>query len=64
MNIPSVDIKEILEAESAFTEPIYIGSEPAEPNDVITIFDTPGFAPMLTFDREEKMGKWISNKSS
>lgn len=55
MNAASVDIKEMLEQESAITYPVHIGSEPAEPNNVITIYDTSGFGPMLTLDRLETL---------
>lgn len=53
MNAPSIDIRTLLEQESILTIPVHIGSEPAEPNNVITIYDTAGFRPMLTLDRNE-----------
>lgn len=56
MNAASVDIKYLLEQESVLTDPIHIGLEPPEPNNVITIYDTSGFGPMLTLDRLETMG--------
>lgn len=53
MNASSVDIKDIL-AESSlgltFADNLFIGREPAKPNDCVTIFDTPGFPPLLTLD--------------
>lgn len=55
MNAASVDIKEMLEQESVLTYPIHIGLEPAEPNNVITIYDTSGYGPMLTLDRLETL---------
>jgi len=54
MNPPSVDIKDMLEAygESSafdleFADNMFIGREPAEPDDCITIFDTGGFPPYM-----------------
>jgi len=53
MNAPSVDIKNILVAGGlglTFATNLFIGREPDTPNDCATIFDTPGFAPMITYD--------------
>jgi hypothetical protein len=54
MNPSSVDIKDLLEAESGldltFAENLFIGMEPPEPDNSVTIFDTPGFPPQLTLD--------------
>jgi hypothetical protein len=57
----SEDIKDMLEnTESSESSgefsffPIYVGKEPAEPSQTITLFETPGFAPQLTMDRNEK----------
>ncbi len=54
MNAPSVDIRDMLEDVSAlgltFADNLFIGKEPAEPDDCVTIFDTPGFPPLLTLD--------------
>lgn len=33
--------------------PISIGKEPDDPIQMISIFETPGFAPQLTYDRNE-----------
>jgi len=55
MNMPSEDIKDMLEAESslglAFQTNLFIAREPADPNNCVTIFDTPGFPPMITYDK-------------
>lgn len=52
MNVTSEDIKDMLEAESSlgltFGTDLFIGKEPALPNDCVTIFDTPGGPPQLT----------------
>jgi hypothetical protein len=54
MNPSSVDIKDMLEAESAlgleFADNLFIGKEPSTPNNCVTIFDTMGYAPQLTLD--------------
>ena len=51
MNATSEDIKDMIEAESAlsleFATNLFIGVEPKEPNDTVTIFDTPGGSPAL-----------------
>lgn len=59
MNSVSEDIKSILEyylddSSGATLFDISVSREPSEPNNVITIFDTPGFPPQLTYDRTEK----------
>lgn len=58
MNPASVDIKDILEAETALglthVTNLFIGKEPASPLDCVTIFDTPGLPPQLTFNRTER----------
>lgn len=57
MNAPSEDIKDMLEAESSlgliFAENLYTAMEPTTPNDTVTIFDVPGRAPQLTFNKDE-----------
>lgn len=60
MNAPSVDIKQMLEYfaqedSSCVLElyPIFIGKEPAEPQNTISIFETGIMAPQLTLDRNE-----------
>jgi len=54
MNSSSVDIKEMLVEDTSlgltFATNLFIGREPIKPNDCVTIFDTPGFAPLLTLD--------------
>jgi len=55
MSAPSVDIKDILLAESSlaltFATDLFIGKEPASPANTVTIFDTPGPGADLYFDR-------------
>ena len=55
MNVPSKDIKDMLEAETSlgltFTTDLFVGKEPALPNNIITIFDTPGGSADLYADR-------------
>jgi hypothetical protein len=33
--------------------PVFVGKEPMEPSNTITVFETPGAPPQLTFDRDE-----------
>jgi len=55
MNAPSYDIVQILEESgesSGFVDLVYktnlfIGSEPSQPINSVTIYDTPGFSPSL-----------------
>lgn len=58
MNPASLDIKDMLEVESSlglvFSQNLFIGNEPASPSDTVTIYDTGGWKPQLTFDKEEK----------
>ena len=64
MNSCSEDIKEMLEdyldssdsiAVSSDFElfPMFIGKEPAEPSNTISIFETGGYPPQLTMNRDE-----------
>lgn len=57
MNAPTQDIKDILEADPGlgliFATDLFVGKEPTEPDDCVTIFDTPGFPPQLTFNKGE-----------
>ena len=62
MNSCAEDIKAMLEAGVSSSSssggevdfyPIYIGKEPADPTNTITIFETPGYPPQLTMDRTE-----------
>jgi len=52
MNATSIDIKDILEAESnlglIFGQNLFVGKQPSLPNNTVVIFDTPGSPPMLT----------------
>jgi hypothetical protein len=55
MNAPSVDIKSLLEEEDSsagtlIEDDIFVGKEPKLPNNCITIFDTPGYPPMMTLN--------------
>lgn len=56
MNSPAEDIKDMLAAESAlaltFGTDLFIGREPSSPDNCVTIFDTGGRPPQLTFDNE------------
>jgi len=57
MNAPSEDIKDILVAESSldltFTTNLFIGREPEDKINTVTIFDTPGSPPQSIFDKSE-----------
>lgn len=57
MNPSSEDVKDMLEAVSSlgltFGVDLFIGLEPAQPNDCVTIFDTPGGPPQLTLTQGE-----------
>jgi hypothetical protein len=54
MNPTSEDIKDMLESESsldlAFSDNLFIGREPATPNNCVTIFDTGGREPSTSMD--------------
>jgi hypothetical protein len=55
MNSSSEDIKDMLEADSSlgliYVDNLFIGREPAKPYNSVTIFDTPGFPPDMTLDK-------------
>jgi len=57
MNPASKDIVEILEDESSlglvFGTNLFVGLEPDQPSDCVTIFDTPGAPPQLTLTQGE-----------
>ena len=57
MGPASEEIKDMLVAESylgfTFGGDLFIGREPAEPHDCVTIYDTPSFPPDLTLDSGE-----------
>ncbi len=52
MNPTSVDICTLLEADSSLgltsATNLFVGKEPASPDDCVTVFDIPGDAPLLT----------------
>jgi hypothetical protein len=54
MNATSIDIKDIIEAESSlgltFGTNLFVGKEPTSPANCVTIFDIPGMPPQLTLD--------------
>ena len=54
MNLPAIDVKDMLEAESilglTFATDLFVGFEPDSPDDVVTVFDTTGFSPEQDFD--------------
>jgi hypothetical protein len=57
MNPPSVDIKDILLTKGlglTFATNLFIGRELESPDDLVTIFDTPGGAPQLTMNFGER----------
>lgn len=58
MSAPSVDIKDMLEAESSlgltFATNLFIGKEPSQPDNCVTIYDTPGGPPDLGLDKDDK----------
>jgi len=56
MNAVSVDIKDMLVAGLSYTfaTDIFIGKEPTTPDNCVTIFDTGGGAPQLTFTQGER----------
>jgi len=57
MNPASEDIKDILVAEASlgltFATNLFIAKEPGEPDNCVTIFDTPGFPNQLTYQQGE-----------
>lgn len=69
MNAPSVDIKDILayiessdsssgydpvnEFGLTFATNLFVGKEPATPDETVTIFDSVGWQPQLTMNKEE-----------
>jgi hypothetical protein len=58
MNAPSVDIRDMLEAESSlglvFGDNLFIGKDPTTPQNMVTIFDTYGRPPQLTLGGQEE----------
>ena len=57
MNPSSADIKDMLEAVSSlgleFGVDLFVGREPSDPDDCVTIFDTGGYPPQLTMTQGE-----------
>ena len=57
MSVPALseDIKTMLTTPSSlaltFGTDLFIGQEPKEPDDCVTIFDTPSFPPDITLDK-------------
>jgi hypothetical protein len=51
MNASSVDVKDMLVADTTlglvFANNLFVGKEPAKPDKCVTIYDTPGFPPMI-----------------
>jgi hypothetical protein len=57
MNPCSIDVVDVLEDEGLgliFGTNLFVGFEPKTPSNTVTIFDTGGAGPQLTFDRSEK----------
>lgn len=57
MNSSSLDIKAMIQADLAVNTDnffISIGSEPATPNNTITIYDSGAFPPALNYNKEER----------
>jgi len=54
MSVPSIDIKDLLAADAGlaltFATNLFIGLEPAEPDDCVTIYDTPGRPTLAVVD--------------
>jgi len=50
----SIDVKDMLAAESSlgltFKTDLFVGKEPSQPDNCVTIFDTPGLPPQLTLE--------------
>ena len=59
MNPASVDIKDMLEGESSlgliFATDLFVGKEPSEPSNCVTIFDTPGYPDILTLEGDGEL---------
>ncbi len=54
MNPTSLDVKDILDGVLGliFATNLFVGREPDNPSDCVTIFDTPGFGQETYLDRE------------
>jgi len=57
MNSTARDIKDMLESVSSlgltFATDLFVGREPVDPDNCVTIFDTPGSPPQLTYTKGE-----------
>ena len=61
MNPASIDVKDMLVANTSLglifdpslANNLFVAREPTEPNDCVTIFDTPGRPPQLTLKKGE-----------
>jgi hypothetical protein len=64
MNSSSEDVKDMLEEDSSlgleFGENLFIGKEPSSPQDCVTIYDTFGSPPQLTFDGKDSLYEYPS----
>ena len=58
MNSTGQDISNMLEAESSlgliFATNLFVGKEPDYPDECVTLFDTAGMPPQLTYDASER----------
>jgi len=56
MNAASDDVKDMLLADSSlnldFGINLFVGREPSNPDNCVTIFDTPGFPPLATLGND------------
>ncbi len=61
MNSPIVDIKDLIEAESSpiftYATDLFLASQPEEPDTCVTLSDTGGFAPDVSFSSSEGIRK-------
>lgn len=55
MNSTSVDIKDIIDADSSIGTDVYVGKIPSSPDNCTVIFDSGGRPSMLTYNEEEKL---------
>ena len=58
MNSPSEDIKNFLVNAGlglTFASNLFIGKEPATPDNCVTIFDTPGASPEVFYDKTQNL---------
>lgn len=58
MNPVSVDVKDMLEGETilglVFSENLFVGREPATPNNCVTVYDPPGGSVDITLNAKEE----------